>query len=683
MQARMSPFMKFPGHGGAPAGYFPYPYNYNAPATFLHGYNKEGEPIYGYHDNKQHEYQKYLARQHSTSGSDSSRPTTPIINPEMMAHYYQQQRFMHPTNSPAPVPTPEPKKDPPPAPKKKKQKKKKTQPVVVATPTKQEKARETPPPQIPNPYSSQDSGGGSPNSAASPATMALLKSKLAEPKKDNACPTTEISEPKPPSKSSSKKNQGSKSTPPKTTVSHPQEFTAVMMPPQQPAMMNPRLQMQSGQPNYYSYGQQAMYPGHHVNQQYYLQMFMQPGGVAGPGGMTPQQPPTTPLPEQEPSPANNGPVAKEPAPKSGDGNVANSGEAAGPELNEFHLRNTLTQQRQRQMMIAAQTQGMNPGQYSYPQQFQYYQSFPPPSPAGSPKPEKKRKKQPPKEKNDKDLSNVQKKKPSLNSPTSKDNQLSSLQSLMSTASSGRLPLETVLPDTEPVKPPSKPRSKKSSAKEESGNEMRAPQTTPHSLQANFAANYAAYYQGYTPVQGHVVMGPMKGYVNGTAGPLYFRMDEPVEMGQDNKPVVINDAVLARNRPSTVLMKNPGWVEKFIKKPENSSEKGRSKSKMNSSPRRSPQKSQHRNLIFHNTEIGTISDKLAKQQKNAEQRSSHRAMCAKSKVAEQAPPPPSSNESNNNNHPPAPPPGNNVYHPPPEKGDKVPVYLPDKHPVTDS
>ena len=260
---------------------------------------------------------------------------------------------------------------------------------------------------------------------------------------------------------------------------------------------------------------------------------------------------------------------------------------------------------------------------------------------------------------------------------------------MSTASSGRLPLETVLPDAEPVKPPSKPRSKKSSAKEEGGNDLRASHTTPHNtLQPNYA-NYAAYYQGYTPVQGHVVMGPMKGYVNGTTGPLYFRMDEPVELGQDNKPVVINDAVLARNRPSTVLMKNPGWVEKFIKKPEHGSDKSRSKSKMNSSPRRSPQKSQHRNLIFHNTEIGTISDKLAKQQKNAEQRSSHRAMCAKSKVVEQAPPP-SNNDSNNNNnnnnnlpHPPAQQTGNNSYHPPSDKGDKVPLYLPDKHPVTDS
>ena len=493
----------------------------------------------------------------------------------------------------------------------------------------------------------------------------LLKTKPTELKKEVTGPQL-VSELKTPAKNTPKRQQGTKNTPPKNTAQEYPQPPPGMVPPQHSGVLNSVSQ----QPGLYQY-QQAMYPPH-INQQYYLQMYMQPGNVP------PHQTLVT-----EPG-QTNGPVLKEIPKASSESNK--SGEATGPELSEYQ-KYALQQQRQRQMMIAAQSQ-MATGQLSFPQQLQYYQAFPPP-PSSLPanatpvKPDKKRK-PPSKEKVDKDSnSKAQKKKPSLNSPSSKDTQLSSVQSLMSTASSGRLPLETVLTDpTEPPPPPPpvKARSKKGSVKEDT--DMKSPATPIHP--GNFAPYYPGYVQGHMQghvqghvpghVQGHVLMpmAPMKGgYVNGT-GPLYFRVDESGEMGQDNKPVIISDAILARNRPSSVLMQNPGWVERYIKKPD--MDKVRSKSK--ASPRRSPQKSQHRNLIFHNTEIGTISDKLAKQQKNAEQRSSHRALCNKSKPGGEVPPqgaalpPPSSSETSHTMNTTA-----TVFLP--EKAEKL--FLPDKLP----
>ena len=641
----MAQYMKFPG---PQPGYFHYPYNYNAPVQFLHGYNKEGEPIYGYHDNKQHEFHKYMALQQPNSGSESgSRPTTPVINPEMMAHFYQQQRFLHPTASPNSPSTPE--KEVPSASKKKQQRRKKKE----DKPDIEEQTANTPnTPQITNPHTSSQSR--SPKRVASPVN--IPKSKPIDTKKESNAPQL-VAEQKTPVKSTVKRPQVPKTTPVKTAPATPQDYSTVMVPPQQPAVMNPAQQ----QPGIYQY-QQAMYPPH-LNQQYYLQMYMQPG-------TQPQQtpPPSAPL-VTEPA-QTNGPVPKD-QPKSSS-EASKSGEATGPELTEYQ-KYALQQQRQRQMMIAAQSQ-MAAGQFSYPQQLQYYQAFPSPlAVTSSPVKTDKKRKPPTKEKVDKETgSKPHKKKPSLNSPASKDTQLSSVQSLLSTASSGRLPLETVLPEPPDPPAPVKSRSKKGSAKEDT--EMKSPATPMHP--GNFAPYYPGYVQGHVPghVQGHVLMpmAPMKGgYVNGT-GSLYFRVDEPGEMGQDNKPVIISDAILARNRPSSVLMKNPGWVERYIKKPD--IEKVRSKSK--ASPRRSPQKAQHRNLIFHNTEIGTISDKLAKQQKNAEQRSSHRAMCNKSKSvpepshpATPAPPPPSTSETNNTTN------NTTVYIP--DKADKL--FLPDKLP----
>ena len=357
----------------------------------------------------------------------------------------------------------------------------------------------------------------------------------------------------------------------------------------------------------------------------------------------------------------------------------------GSELSEYQ-RYTLQHQRQRQMMIAAQSQMA--GQYFPGQHFGYYQPMAAPSPhPASPKPDKKRKKaNPPKDKV------PDKRKPSLSSPSSNDAPLSSLQSLMTTASSGRLPLETVLPEDDPTPnktplskaipskaavpapnkaaPPSKPRSKKTSAKEDTG-DRKSPSVTPNVQSAqqmpnnyNQAMNYAAYYgPGYTPMQ-LMPMQLMKagGYVNGT-GNLFLRMDDATgEAGQDAKPVVINDAVLARNRPSSVLMKNPGWVERYISRKQEPDKRGKGKG---SPSRRSPQKPQHRNLIFHNTEIGTISDKLAKQQKSAEQRSSHRASCNKTKEAAEVPPPPV-------DPPPAPPEKPNSRPPSGQVPDSVPL-----------
>lgn len=700
----MSQFMKI--QGMPPPGYFPYSYNYGGPENFIPAgyklyYNKEGEPIYGYHDNKQHEYQKFIAaRQHSTSGSESSRPTTPVVNhTEMMAHYYQQQqqqqRFSYPANSPVPA-TPEPKKEPSPTVKKKQKKKKESKGEESAKKQSSETTSAMTPQQIQNPYNNSQDGSGSPNSAASPATMALLKSKLGETKKDDTPPPPEPPEQKPKPKKNSTPNNGSKGASPKTPASKQPEF--VMMPGHHPAMMNQHFQMQAGQPNFYQY-QQHMYPGY--PQPYYLQMYMQPGMVGmqpgaqpGPPKSKPSEPPTS----TSEKPQTNGPTTKESKTKTPDPPVSSSSSdttttaaaAAGSEaaqLNEY--QKYTQQQRQRQQMIAAQSQVIG-GQYPYPQQFQYYSPFPNQHPpTSSPKPEKKRKKPAPKDRSDKETSH--KKKPSLSSPCNKDTPLSSLQSLLSTASSGRLPPETVLSDTEPPKAPNKPRSKKSSTKEESES---APSQHLPSHVANFPNNYT-YYQGYGPVPGGpVLMTPMKGLVNGASGPLYFRVDESMEIGHDNKPVLINDAVLARNRPSSHLMKDPGWRERYMnpKKTSNNSDKSRNKPKVNSSPGRSPQKAQHRNLIFHNTEIGTISDKLAKQQKNAEQRSSHRAMCTKSKT-------PDSGETNNNNNNSLPNKKsslpnnntnnvsnnieNNVYRSSEKGPDKLPVYIPDKRPIKTS
>jgi len=107
--------------------------------------------------------------------------------------------------------------------------------------------------------------------------------------------------------------------------------------------------------------------------------------------------------------------------------------------------------------------------------------------------------------------------------------------------------------------------------------------------------------------------------------------------------VIDDAVLSRNRPSSVLMKDPQWVKMFISGKEGE-EGGQAKTvpppkPKTASPRekKSPQKTPHRTLVFHNTEIGPYSDKMVKQQskqlakqahKSREHRSGSKTVCTK-------------------------------------------------------